>query len=365
MHELGWNDGRFALCGFVEPFDTWADMRHLIATRDVAASAARPGVLLQRAPRRGLRRRATATASPARASACGENAVRFLNHDVRTLAARDARPGEFRWDLLLDPDGASPERRGEARFASQFWSANVNRHRSATRCRCRAARAYRISPLDRTYDNLDIAGDWTDCGFNAGCVEAAVMSGRLAAHAIAQSPPARGHRGLRPPMRRTLIVSKERISDAAGRTQPIRNLSTLFAPGRAAPRTATAPTNRPATGRACASFGEAVSRSVELGYRVVDDYIQQGQRAAQRLNDRSSPRDDHRDVQSSAPAWRSTRRTSSASGSRCSSWRPRAARAADRNDAKRRGRRRRSQPRRLRRAAPREPSADGPACASR
>jgi len=48
--------------------------------------------------------------------------------------------------------------------------------------------AYRISPLDRTYDNLTIAGDWTDCGLNAGCVEAAVMSGRLAAHAIAQWP---------------------------------------------------------------------------------------------------------------------------------------------------------------------------------
>ena len=49
--------------------------------------------------------------------------------------------------------------------------------------------AYRISPLDDTYDNLTVAGDWTDCGFNAGCVEAAVMSGRLAAHALSQSPP--------------------------------------------------------------------------------------------------------------------------------------------------------------------------------
>ena len=47
---------------------------------------------------------------------------------------------------------------------------------------------YRISPLDRTYDNLTIAGDWTDCGFNAGCVEAAVMSGMLAAHAISRVP---------------------------------------------------------------------------------------------------------------------------------------------------------------------------------
>jgi uncharacterized protein with NAD-binding domain and iron-sulfur cluster len=42
--------------------------------------------------------------------------------------------------------------------------------------------------LDNTYDNLTIAGDWTTCGLDAGCVEAAVISGRLAAHAISSSP---------------------------------------------------------------------------------------------------------------------------------------------------------------------------------
>ena len=44
-------------------------------------------------------------------------------------------------------------------------------------------------PARLDYDNLTIAGDWTDCGFNEGCVEAAVMSGRLAAHAISRYPP--------------------------------------------------------------------------------------------------------------------------------------------------------------------------------
>jgi len=32
--------------------------------------------------------------------------------------------------------------------------------------------------------NLTVAGDWTACGLDAGCVEAAVMSGMLAAVAI-------------------------------------------------------------------------------------------------------------------------------------------------------------------------------------
>ena len=94
-------------------------------------------------------------------------------------------------------------------------------------------------------------------------------------------------------------MSKERIRrPQPDRTQPIRNLSTLFgASPRRAPDGDGADDSAP-DGKKMASFGEAVSRSVELGYRVVDDYIQQGQRAAQRLNDRSiGPETITRDVQ--------------------------------------------------------------------
>jgi hypothetical protein len=47
---------------------------------------------------------------------------------------------------------------------------------------------YRISPLDRSVENMTIAGDWTACGLDTGCVEAAFMSGMLAAHAISGAP---------------------------------------------------------------------------------------------------------------------------------------------------------------------------------
>ncbi len=47
----------------------------------------------------------------------------------------------------------------------------------------------RISPLDASVANMSIAGDWTACGLDAGCVEAAVMSGKLAAHAISGGTP--------------------------------------------------------------------------------------------------------------------------------------------------------------------------------
>jgi hypothetical protein len=115
------------------------------------------------------------------------NAVRFLNEQVPHLWPRaTGTAGGFRWDLLVDPrDG--PVVSGEARFGTQFWTANVNPS-DRYALSLPGSSASRISPLDRTYDNLTIAGDWTDCGFNAGCVEAAVMSGRLAAHAVSLSP---------------------------------------------------------------------------------------------------------------------------------------------------------------------------------
>jgi hypothetical protein len=47
---------------------------------------------------------------------------------------------------------------------------------------------HRISPLDRSVENLSVAGDWTACGLDLGCVEAAVMSGLLASHAISGNP---------------------------------------------------------------------------------------------------------------------------------------------------------------------------------
>jgi len=45
-----------------------------------------------------------------------------------------------------------------------------------------------LSPLDMTFDNLTIAGDWTATGLDSGCIESAVMSGLLASHALSGKP---------------------------------------------------------------------------------------------------------------------------------------------------------------------------------
>jgi uncharacterized protein with NAD-binding domain and iron-sulfur cluster len=195
MRRLGWHHPPVTLSAFVKPFDTWADMTHVLkheawppaaaiggqgaplsvayfcnVLRDPPAEPGRDAQDYPAARRREVRR----------------NAIDFLNTQIHHLWPQAAHaPGQFRWNLLVDADGSPAQ--GEARFDTQYWTANINptdRYVLALP----GSLKHRISPLDDSYDNLTIAGDWTDCGFNEGCVEAAVISGRLAAHALSLSP---------------------------------------------------------------------------------------------------------------------------------------------------------------------------------
>jgi hypothetical protein len=60
----------------------------------------------------------------------------------------------------------------------------------------------------------------------------------------------------------------------------MRSWSTLLGVPAGTNRTSPAPEGRP-------QAGDVIARSVELGYRVVDDYIRQGRKAAERLGERS------------------------------------------------------------------------------
>jgi uncharacterized protein with NAD-binding domain and iron-sulfur cluster len=193
MEHLGWTDPPLALSAFVQPFETWADMSHLI---DQERWKVRPGAIAYfcSALQDEISPEELKDASypKRRRTEVHKNAVRFLNNDIAKLWPNAARrPGEFNWDLLIDPAEKATSRKArrtsEARFDSQYWRANVNPTERYV-LSLPGTQKYRISPLDNTYDNLTIAGDWTTCGLDAGCVEAAVISGRLAAHAISSSP---------------------------------------------------------------------------------------------------------------------------------------------------------------------------------
>jgi uncharacterized protein with NAD-binding domain and iron-sulfur cluster len=193
METLGWTEPQATVSGFAQPFDTWADMRQLIPEESFLIRPRAIAYFCSTMPEPAKAYHSTDRTYPLLLrEEVRRNAIRFLNEDIVHLWPRAVRrPGVFRWDLLLDPAEQIKRTRksltGEKRFEWQYWTANVNPSDRYVLCVPGSVK-YRISPLDNTYDNLTVAGDWTDCGFNEGCVEAAVMSGRLAAHAISGSP---------------------------------------------------------------------------------------------------------------------------------------------------------------------------------
>ena len=190
LEDLGWS-GPHLGSALTKPFNAWCDMAHTI-----------PEEGWSQPPRTVLYFCAALAEPPAPLSEddltyvarCRElvrgNALGYLRETARLLwpGAYDA-DGEFRWEMLSDgsPDVPASKPAGGEAFATQYWRANVNPSDRYVLAVPGSAK-YRISPLDVTYDNLTIAGDWTACGLNQGCVEAAVMSGRLAAHALAGAP---------------------------------------------------------------------------------------------------------------------------------------------------------------------------------
>jgi len=190
LAELGWpGDKDITLAGFAKPFETWADMTHLLPEegwppeRSPRSIAYFCGVLPSGPEPPG---REDVGYPTSRREVARREAIRFLDRRIGHLWPGAVRPGGgFRWDLLVAPGADSSA--GPERFDTQYCTVNVNPTDRYTLSLPGTAKD-RISPLDNSYDNLTVAGDWTACGLISGCVEAAVMSGRLAAHALSGWP---------------------------------------------------------------------------------------------------------------------------------------------------------------------------------
>ena len=179
---LGWSgpDG-ITVSGFVTPFDTWASMTHLLPVEDWPAAD----------PPRTIAYFCSVLDTPAfpeggpdverERTAVRERARTFLDREVATLwpAAVDAKG--FRWSLLCD--GAARTAGGPERLDSQYWRANIDPSDRYVQSLPGTDR-YRLAPGRTGFANLAVAGDWTDNGLNAGCVEGATRSGRQAAEAV-------------------------------------------------------------------------------------------------------------------------------------------------------------------------------------
>jgi uncharacterized protein with NAD-binding domain and iron-sulfur cluster len=76
---------------------------------------------------------------------------------------------------------------GEQRLDAQYFRANVDPTEHYVLSVTDSTR-YRLSADQSGYSNLLLSGDWTRNLINAGCIEAAVMSGMLTALAVQGKP---------------------------------------------------------------------------------------------------------------------------------------------------------------------------------
>jgi uncharacterized protein with NAD-binding domain and iron-sulfur cluster len=107
------------------------------------------------------------------------DAAYYLDHHAGLFFPNATAPSGFAWDLLSGANG----HRGVDALATQHVSVNIDPSDRYVQS-VPGSDKFRLRPDEGGYDNLVLAGDWTDCGINAGCIEAAVMSGLQAANAL-------------------------------------------------------------------------------------------------------------------------------------------------------------------------------------
>ncbi len=178
---LGWDRPGVTTSAYIPPFETWASMAQTLWAEDWPDES-RPNTVAYFCGSLG----ATwpTNEDPAAYVRRYEHVVRaeavqFLNRDIGLWFPRAVTDDGFAWHLLRGVNGA----RGAAALATQHVSVNIDPSDRYVQSLPGTDR-YRLRPDESGYDNLVLAGDWTDSGMNAGCIEAAVMSGLEAANAL-------------------------------------------------------------------------------------------------------------------------------------------------------------------------------------
>lgn len=177
------SDRNVTMTGYVDPWDTWSSMDHLLP-RECWPADDHPVSLIYFCDTLKTQSQPDAT-DPGYPKRLAEEvrgmAIRYMSGELVDIwpAARDADTGGFRWETLVGGGDAE----GAARFDSQYWTANVDPSDRYV-LSLPGSDSFRLRPDSSGFDNLYLAGDWTDSGLNAGCVEAATISGLQAANAI-------------------------------------------------------------------------------------------------------------------------------------------------------------------------------------
>ena len=114
-----------------------------------------------------------------------EQMTQWLSDNAGFLWPKGAtleNPAGLNLDLLADPINI-PGADGTDILNRQYFSANIDPSERYVLSLPGSAK-YRLKTDASGYDNLFLAGDWIDTGYNMGCAEVAFMSGLMAAQAL-------------------------------------------------------------------------------------------------------------------------------------------------------------------------------------
>ena len=178
--DLGTPHGSPTISGFAAPFQTYASMGHLLEHEEWPEEGLPQAVAYLCGP---LADEAARQPDEA-AAAVRRHTAEFLERHGGDIwpHAVDAT-GSFRWDLLAG-DGQGGR---QARLDAQYLTANIDPSDRYVQSPP-GSTIHRLRADEAGYRNLFLAGDWTNCGLNAGCIEAAVLSGLQAANAVRGRP---------------------------------------------------------------------------------------------------------------------------------------------------------------------------------
>ncbi|OBK70474.1 FAD-dependent oxidoreductase [Mycobacterium sp. 1274761.0] len=180
-HALGWHHPGVTTSAYVPPFDTWASMPQTLWAEDWPDND-RPAAV-------GYFCGSLETTWPTTMDAAHyisdchnrvrADVLRFLDDHIGLYLPHAVTEDGFAWHLVSGVNGA----RSAAALATQHVSVNIDPSDRYVQS-VPGSDCYRLRCDESGYDNVVLAGDWTDCGMNAGCIEAAVMSGLQAANAL-------------------------------------------------------------------------------------------------------------------------------------------------------------------------------------
>jgi uncharacterized protein with NAD-binding domain and iron-sulfur cluster len=159
---------------YVEPFDTYCDMSHLL-TAEGAGSDGPKGVAYFCAVLDDSVPDADAQ------DHVHDAARRHLTEHARAFWPAAFNGDMFDWNVLYDPE----ERVGAQRLEAQYLRVNLDGSDRYVRTPAGGVDT-RLEPGDCDFDNLALAGDWTHNAIDGGCVEAAVISGVRAGEALVE-----------------------------------------------------------------------------------------------------------------------------------------------------------------------------------